>query len=195
LSLPTLEKPMKLINQDWLSYAILTGEQVVRLLLLDYDIESALVSLKDYRSAQNQLNQLTQTQADVQVPLIHLQHYAKSFVCAMRRAGRVLESLSANRSIYPKPVANTVKRVWGKKKSMFDSYIDPRNAIEHINGEILGKNSWRLLNLHNDTLFVTEDKSAEISEKNLQSAIEARNEIIESIIQHMPAPPAIPELA
>ena len=71
---------------------------------------------------------------------------------------------------------------------MLKSYYEPRNAIEHINNKIEGKTSWVMMNLNStrDVLQVVEGIEAEISERNLKSVIEGRNEIIQEIIRIMP---------
>ena len=175
---------MKLLNSvDWLKEWISADpsigpadKRIIHLLLLDEDIRSVHIALSDYLSAREHLAE-GRTEEVI--------HYGKSFVCAMRRVGHLLESLSVRKSIFPNPVADTIKVTWRKKKAMFDTYINARNAIEHIDGEIHGKTHLVLISINNDRLLVTEKKYAQISEKNYESAVNARNEIIESVLQHI----------
>ncbi len=212
-------RSLELISSNWKTWRALSIEQRTRLYLLDQDILSAQISLRDYRAAQS-LEEDTRSTLKSLPPFTressqeeHIQsalatlisledfhsltshsilHYAKSFICAMRRIGRVLESLSEKRAIFPPPVAQIIRLTWRKKRTMFENYREPRDAIEHIaleevkavSDEALGETGTTFLLYvlgNNDTLFVTRDKSAEVSEKNLQSALDARNEIEESI--------------
>ena len=71
---------------------------------------------------------------------------------------------------------------------MMKSYTDARDASEHSDNQIEVKNNWVMLNLMSprDVLQVDESIEAEISERNLKSVIEGRNEIIQEIIRIMP---------
>lgn len=216
-------RSIELINSNWIPLHALSKKQNIRLFLLDQDVLSAQISLRDYHKAQKLAED---TRSDIQslIPntrtssqeeqnqsalstLIALEythsntlhsifHYAKSFICAMRRIGRVLEYLSRDSRIFPKPVTETIKLTWKKKRSMFYGYKDPRDAIEHVVDETVKAMSdkthdeiggiFLLYTMgNNDNFFVTNDKSSKISEKNLLSALEARNEIKESIINNL----------
>lgn len=109
-------------------------------------------------------------------------HYAKSYICAMRRVGRLFEDLSSNRSLFVDTVSDVIKLVWKKKCSMFNSFIYPRNFIEHIDGEIKGRTRWVIMNLHDNKLAVTENVKIKICQQNLDSAIDARNKIVNSTL-------------
>lgn len=170
-------------SSDWLGKVNLWGENQVRLLLLDQDLCSAQIALDDYLA----LDQAAAPAAEAQVTAARRIHHAKSFVCAMRRAGRMFEALSAHRSSLPGMVADAIQVEWRKKKTMFDSYVEPRNAIEHIDGEISGRSIWILVNLNNDRLEVAADKSAEVSKPNLEAAIDGRNQIVQALLAHMPS--------
>lgn len=169
----------------------LSLEQHRWLFLLEQDIRSAMIAFVDYRATQVAiLNPLPFGACAVGTG--ELIHYAKVFVCAMRRAARTLEALSANRSAFPEKVGDTIQVAWRKRKKMFESYREPRDAIEHIASEVPKKDAWHVLNLLGDTLHVTEDVGAEVSEKNLLSAIEAWDEIIGSVARHMSLDISVP---
>ncbi len=212
-------KTLELVSSNRKTWQALSREQRTRLYLLDQDVRSAHISLRDYQAVKN-LGEDTRSVIRSMTPFTsesfqegHIQsaleslisledfhshnsysilHYAKSFICAMRRIGRILEALSADRTIFPQPVAADIKLTWRKKQAMFESYRIPRDAIEHIVLEEVKAmfeetpsetgSIFLLFTLgNNDTLYVTQDKSAEVSEKNLHSALDARNVIWESI--------------
>ena len=177
---------MELIDSsDWLGNTRIPQEMVMRLMLWERDILSCQISLRDYRASQERQSKSRAVNVITgEIPL--MLHYASNFVCAMRRVGRGLESLSKNRASFAKPVAEKISLVWRKKKAMFDSYTNPRNAIEHIDSELSGITKWEMLNLRGDKLYVTEDKAAEISDRNLEAAVAARNEIVLAILEYMP---------
>lgn len=177
---------MELVDSDdWLGNIRIPQEMVVRLMLWERDILSCQISLRDYQASLEKQSKSISAQAITgEIPL--LLHHASNFVCAMRRAGRGLESLSKNRTSFTGPVAKKISLAWRKKKAMFDSYINPRNAIEHIDNELSGVTKWEMFNLRGDKLFVTENKAAEISERNLDAVLDARNEIVTAFLEHMP---------
>lgn len=170
---------------DWLHSSKAFGELAVRLLLIDDDLRSAQLAYRDHSDALRVLEELNPT-VDMQSHLemmAEVFHYAKSFVCAMRRVGRLAEALVAHRSLLGEEAGDEVRIAWRKKKSFFDQYLAPRNAIEHIDGEIPGKTTWILMNLGNDELMVTESIRAEISAAALQRAISLRGEIVSAILR------------
>lgn len=114
-------------------------------------------------------------------------HNAKVFVSAVRKVGRLAESMSANRAVFG-GAAKEIQLAWRKKKVAFDVYIEPRNAIEHIDGEINGKESWHMMNLENNSLKVTdeEEHSADISATMVEMVVSIRNEIVEAVKGQMP---------
>ena len=178
-------------NREQHASRITRTEQGIRLNLLEEDIHSVQIALEGYLSAISSLHNLFEETPSVdkaQVLRRQMFYHAKNFVCGMRRVGRLLEDLSANRSIFPQPVADTIQLAWRKRRTMFNKYTDPRNAIEHIDGELKGRTNWVILNLDfgNHVLSVTEDekKRAYISEENLQRAFDALEEIKEAISRH-----------
>ena len=115
-------------------------------------------------------------------------YHASCFVCAVRRAGRLLESLSRNSACFGPSVAQVIRLEWRKKKAFFDSFIQPRNAIEHIDAEFRGKIQYALFNMHGDRLCVTNAKAVTIDGKSLANVREARDTVAEAILQAYPDP-------
>ena len=167
-------------SRDWPVFEGFGMAPLVRLYLLDHDIASAQLALESYRAVMQELKEDLVGDAVIRATTVSL-HHAKVFVCAMRRAARVLESLAATKAELPQPIADVVSLVWRKKKAMLGSYCGPRNAVEHIDGEITGKTNWTLVNLVNDALVVTPGVEAAISSSCLNSLIAGRNEILESV--------------
>ena len=171
-------------SSDWLRGAKLTSEQTIRLTILDYDILSAQIAIDDFRRTKAVLNSCDPGD-ELAIAIGRAIHHAKGFVCAMRRIARVLEFMSSTRGVFPEPVATVVKSVWRKKKTMFESYITARDAIEHIDGETSPRPIWFVLTLVNDRLVVNKGKEAEVSDVNLRSALEARNEIVAALVREV----------
>ena len=179
---------------DWMTSSKLQGDQVIVLLLLDMDIKSARLSLKLYLKAKRSIMKPpanAKEAARKQKQMMESEDFihAKNYVTAMRRVARLLELLKQNKDeLFPRSVGRVANQCWKRKKRMLKSYTDPRDAIEHIDNKIEGKNNWVMLNLISprDVLQVDEGIEAEISERNLKSVIEGRNEIIQEIIRIMP---------
>ena len=117
-----------------------------------------------------------------------LMNHASCFVCAVRRVGRLFEKLVSQRSCLTQTVAKEIQLEWHKKKSFYDSFIDPRNAIEHIDGEIGGKTFARLFQLTNDRFEVTNGKAVTINREALSKLTESIDRIVEAILSGYPDP-------
>lgn len=166
---------MALVTSDDWEQAALGHEAATWMLLLDSDIQSCQIALADYSQCNSRILDTDPSQRH------YMFHYAKTFVCAMRRIGRLLESIQSMRQILPPGTRAVVRLVWLRTKPMFDSYIDARNAIEHIEHKIRAGNSWSMVKLIDDELEVTKGHFAKISVQNLNSAIAARKEIVSSL--------------
>ena len=177
--------PTLVDHNDWLLATRLKGEQTIRMLLLDADVQSAQFALGDYASAGEEMASYTGSGAHTEA-LARSIHSAKVFVSSMRRVGRLLESLSTNRTIFPSEIADAIRLVWRKHRAFFLAYVDPRNAIEHIDGEIEDRTNWVLLNLLGDSLQVSPGKAAPVTFEALQVAVSARNEVATALRQHLP---------
>jgi hypothetical protein len=153
-----------------------------QLLLLDQDIISAQLALAAFVTAKRDLRGRTAGPL-LRVAVAVTLHNARVFVCAMRRAGRMLESINKARAGLPKELASACALAWRKRRKMLASYIVPRNAIEHIDSEVNGRTNIVLLNLSNDDLVVSPRAKAPISLANLESLIIARMEILAAIRQ------------
>jgi hypothetical protein len=156
----------------------------IRLLLFEDDIRSAQLSYESYQVARQESIGGRSSNRGISPRLFH---YAKSFVCSMRRAGRMLEALNASRVEFPKPVGDAIKLAWRKKRTMLNRYIKPRNAIEHIDHELSNNTNPSSMNLHYDVFAVTYEpgNQVKITETDIVSVLEARNEIVGAILKHM----------
>ena len=190
MSQPSDEYPTPVTLAEALQATVPTfpAEGRARLHLLDQDVQSAQIALHLYRRARVFSHEHSRSGGR---PAVHLGahaaifHHAKSFVCAMRRVARVMEGLVATRSMYPPSVAEAMRLQWRIRRAMFDSYTDPRNAIEHLDSALSGLTSYSIVNLCNDRLQVTDDVCAEVSQANLESAIKGREEILKAVKQHL----------
>ncbi len=168
---------MMVNSSDWLLTGRFFGQQAVGLLLLDQEVQSLQLSYSAYKTTRARLE--SERPADV-IP--ELLHQAKVFVCAMRRFARLVETLAAGRSPFP-GAQPEIKLAWKKKLSFLNTYIDPRNAIEHIDGEVKPKSRWVLTNIENDQFKVTEGSGAEVSDRALATALDLRGEIVAAALR------------
>jgi len=163
--------------------------------LLDIDTSSAQISFYEFKRSDELVNMLLlsnlQHTEEFYNAVYSRLHHAKTFVTAVRRVGRIGEYISSKKSVFIyADAAAEVKLNWRKKKGFFESYVDARNAIEHIDGnypdEAIGK--WKLLELDGDILKVSqvEGQHAEVSDKALDSVIDFRNEFVEVMSRYFP---------
>jgi hypothetical protein len=101
----------------------------------------------------------------------------------MRRYARTLEALSAAKSLYPRPAAVAIRQAWRKKKATLQVFTAPRDAIEHMDERVRGRQRWVLLNLLGASLAVTDSASerAPLNERDVLAAVAARNDIVEAL--------------
>ena len=158
------------------------GLASARLQLLDDDLRSAQISFEDYETAKRVLWDDTSSRDESNGARARVFHHAKNFVLAMRRVGRLAADISANRAVFGVVPSPLLRQAWKKKESFFQRYVDPRNAIEHIDGELKGKTSLVLMNMENDTLCVTQQDRAEVNSGALQQAIALRDEIVAAVL-------------
>ncbi|MCH8824187.1 MAG: hypothetical protein IH984_11855 [Planctomycetes bacterium] len=152
--------------------------------LLERDIDNAMLSFGLFEAERSK----TFTE---KLNIRELMNHASCFVCAVRRVGRLFEKLVSQRSCLTPTVAKAVQLEWRKKKSFFDSFIDPRNAIEHIDSEIDGKTFLRLFQLTNDRLEVTNGKSVTINREAIAKLTESLDRIAEAILSGYPDPATV----
>lgn len=166
-------------------------DALIRLSLLESDLESLRIAFEDYLAAKTEVNRIVTVIAKTgmneametskKTAWSRLFHHAKVFVVCMRRFARLLEATRAHNCDYPKDVASAITLSWKKKKSFFDQYIEARNAIEHIDGEVNGYNK-RFINLINDSLEVVAGKHAPITQTALCTVESSWNEIVDAIM-------------
>jgi hypothetical protein len=113
---------------------------------------------------------------------IALMYHASCFVCAVRRAGRLLKALSANPPCFRKPVAEVVRLQWRMKRAFFQSFVDARNAIEHIDGEARDVTKWAFFNLKDDEFHVVNGVFVYINDESREKCVSSRDAIAEAII-------------
>jgi len=99
-------------------------------------------------------------------------HHAKVFVCVMRRFWRLIETAHGQRSKYPATIRKAVRLAWRQRRAFFQTYIHPRNVIEHIN-ENIGDGSKRIPeSLSMGTLLIVDGVAANISPKAFAIALD-----------------------
>ena len=160
-------------------------EAATLLILLDRDVRNASIAFQLFETSKasflSRRNYIPE-----------MMHHASCFVCAVRRVARLLETLSSKRPGLKPTVAKVVKIEWRKKKSFFDSFIDPRDAIEHIDGEVGGNTAVRFFTLMNDRFEVANGKSVTINREALTKTTESLDRIVDAILREYPAPAATP---
>jgi hypothetical protein len=171
---------------------LVTGDAAMRLRLLELDLKSLRISLNDYIGAKADVERLVNDPAwpDVtderQQAWDRMFHHAKVFVVSMRRFARLLEAAKSRKHEYPVAVAAQLELSWKTTRSFFESYVEGRNAIEHIDGELTGSNHY-FLNLYGDHLEVVTGKRALID----RSALEVVERAWTRISGSVPDPRAI----
>ena len=165
----------------------LPPEWSVRLCLLDNDVQSVQLSFIDFLASRVRTDLSPSPGVDL-LSHAELFHHAKVFVCAVRRVARLAESLVAFRSTLPDTQADAIQLAWRKKAAFFAAYTDPRNAIEHIEEELAGRQRFVVMNLSEIGLHVTDDPShtAPISEEVVKQSVALRNELVSAICGRPP---------
>ncbi len=169
-------------STDWLTTKDLNPALRIRLLLFDQDVQSVQLAYRDYRGTVERLSAYEGVGVD-RAALSEAFHHAKTFTCAMRRVARLAEDLQANRDRVNPDVGRDLKVTWRKKRALLEAYIKPRDAIEHIDGEVKGRTSWIMMNLSDDELRVTEDPqhAAPISGSAVNSVMSLREDILAAL--------------
>lgn len=154
--------------------------------LLEMNLTSLRISLHDYVVAKADVERLRDNSAwpndgeGRQEAWDRMFHHAKVFVVAMRRFARLLDAANANKHEYPEAVAIQIGLSWRATKFFLESYVEPRNAIEHIDGELTGSNH-HFLNLHGDSLEVVTGKRAMVDHTALEDVEKAWTRISLSV--------------
>ncbi len=160
-------------------------EAATHLMLLSMDVDNATIAFRLFETS----NAAVWSHGDSNREIMY---HASCFVCAVRRVGRLLETMVSNKSSLLPAVAKDVTQEWRKKKSFFDSFIDPRDAIEHIDGEVGGNTAVRFFTLVNDRFEVTNGNSVTINAAALAKVTEPLDRIVEAILREYPGPAATP---
>ena len=145
-----------------------------RFVLFNGDVEGAILSFRLFDELKVLLNPTKN---------VAMMYHASCFICAVRRASRLLESLSNNGTCFRDPVAKVVRLEWRKKRAFFEKFRKPRDAIEHIDEKVKDKTNWSFFNLDDDHFYVVDRVSVEINHKSLDTLCSARDVIAVAIIQ------------
>ena len=123
--------------------------------------------------------------------LPEMMYHASCFICAARRVGRMLETMAKNGPKnghwFAPPVAKVIKLEWRKRRLFFDSLIEPRNAIEHIDKEAKGPIKPVWFSVVGDRFVVTSGKSVRINAAALATITSSLDCITHAIIKQYPA--------
>jgi hypothetical protein len=149
-------------------------EALALFLQFNNDVIGAEVAHQNLREAQQQARWTGN-----EVMMFH----ASTVVCTIRRVGRMLEHMVAKGSLFKPDTANEIKLEWRKKKSFFENFIEPRNAIEHINEEISNATVLRFINLIGDNFEVTDGKAIDIGDAAITTTLQSRDRIVDSVIE------------
>lgn len=158
--------------------ALGVGKAMTRLHLLQSDLQSLSFALDDFESACRDVDSVRPEYVGTDpVAMARLFHHAKTFVCAMRRFARLLESAVGARQEYPPNVCGKLHVLWRENRRFFAGYTEPRNAIEHIDGEVTGRN-YRFMNLTNDYLEVVSGTGVRINRAALMRAAQVWRDLM-----------------
>jgi hypothetical protein len=81
-----------------------------------------------------------------------------------------------------------VRLEWRKKRAFFQSFVEPRNAIEHIDGEASDDTKWAFFNIHNEEFHVVNGVTVHVNEESRDKCASSRDVIADAIIQEYPDP-------
>ena len=141
--------------------------------LLNHDINGAVISYGLFEQLK-----LSGGPADIAAMMYH----GSCFVCCVRRVGRLLEAFSENEIGFPQHVLVAIKLEQKKKRAFFKSFIDPRNAIEHIDGEVKSMTRFEAFNLFNDRFQITNGTEVSIDKQAVVKLLSVRDVIAEAIL-------------
>ncbi len=168
---------------DALCDAICSTKLLVWLGLLEDDFDSARIAHEGYLRAAEERMATSATARCIQRK--HVFHNARTFVCAIRRIGRLLQafsSLSTGPGDLPASAVGLVRSIWKKKKSFLETYVGPRNVIEHVDGEMRGKPSAGSLfvvnNIEHGRYEAAPGEQADISRDAMVRVLAIRDEIL-----------------
>ena len=161
------------------------GNASMRLRLLESDLESLRISFADYLAAQREVDAVRFPPRSRQA-WARMFHHAKVFVVCMRRFARLLEAARSKTHEYPRDVGDVIVLAWRKNKAFFEKYREARDAIEHIDGEVNGRNR-SFLNLWGNQLEVVDGRRADISQTALDTVEKAWAGIIAAIMRPVEA--------
>ena len=105
-------------------------------------------------------------------------YHASCFVVAVRRAGRLLEALP---SAFPPPLREQIKGEWQRNEAFFRNFIEPRNAIEHIDNEMRELTQWESYSLTNDEFTVSTGTKVKVDREALINLLEVRDSVAKVI--------------
>lgn len=165
------------MNDQWYQASVMlsSNEEAQKIYTLYIrDVTGSIISFRLFKN----LLPLTDTKQ-----ISELIYHASCFICSARRAGRLLETLSANRSLFSTEASKTIQLEWRKKRSFYEKIRLVRDAIEHINSKDYNQTKLSFFNLSNDTLKVTEDFYITINEEALQKIVSSLDTISEAIIR------------
>ena len=148
--------------------------------LFNADVDGAAISHRLYSSHWRRR----------QMPLqnTEMMHHASCFVCAVRRAGRLLEAMVSRRASFPAPVAEVIQLEWNKKRTFFEGFHEPRNAIEHIDSAAKEECAWLFFHLHNHSFTVTGGTTIDIGQPTLDKVLAVQDAIVSAINTAIPDP-------
>ena len=182
------------VQEEWpnaLYAQTLIPAPMIRLLMLESDLESLQLAFEDYDTARQQVNNamasLVNSQNGLFSPPVpnkvraRMFHSAKVFIVCMRRFARLLEAAKSRKNEYPPDVGEIIDLTWKKLRAFLDNYREARDAIEHIDGEI--DLHTKFTNISGDYFEVVEGKRAHVTLLALQTVEQAWAEIVREIMR------------
>ncbi len=115
-------------------------------------------------------------------------YFSQNYIGGMKRIYERLNHFNNTRSEFPEPIANTIKAVWKKKKSILEKYIEARNFNEH-QSEHFRKEKEPFAEINTIVMGVyhasnNPQHQVELSRNDLESILAGQNEIFQSIIDY-----------
>jgi hypothetical protein len=176
----TAHVPAIVDSSDWFGPPV-TPDALARLLLLDSDIVAVQLAYShwDWMRPNNERQQSLPVGVWSETRLF----YAKSFVTAVRRVERLANALTAGGRHFPPAVGERIRLAYRKKEALLGRYIEPRNAIEHIAGEIAPNVTWQLMNTVDNEFRVTDNAEhrVPITKETVDAILSMRAEMLAAV--------------
>lgn len=184
----------------WKRRVTSTPAQMLWLSSFDDDVRSSQISFAGYVAAARRLLRGPKSPESANAAVLH---HARAFVTAVRRVGRLLETV--NRSVLPPAVAMVVKLQQQSRKQFFAQYVDIRNASEHVAEDVKDPSKYEMkgvlvvnpakqtlhpllkgINISQSNLEIATLGKAPVTQRAMNVVLSTRDAIVTAVLSHFP---------